>query len=669
MLRCRGLFQGANALLFDESPTFSAPAAFGTFRVLHQAGSGVLGPVFRTSHPRRPDLVAIKAFKLDLLPEEVVRLADALRRLAADPPAHPALAAIVDAGLEGTTPFLATEFLIGDTLDVVLRRRAPLGVPEALRLLTPVGEALDAAWAAGAGHGALHPRDVFVGSEAHAVKVTGVGIVPALEAAGLSAPARRPYAAPERTSGAWDRRADVYSLAVVAHELLTGRRPAGANEQDGVFASDVTPEQRVAIRRVLSRGLAERPDDRYPTATAFLEAVAAAGAGAAVPARPAPAAEPIQPDLLRLATSDETHGPPDQLPPAEVPPVRHDLPLAAMSEFAPESDSGPTMLDLDEPALVESVRSPMAAAAPSFRDRIEPLEELSYRPAAGQHEPGDPVLTARTPVWQPSAPPRSSHASRWVAIVLVGLVAGAAAGYFAGAYDPFAEATLEDQPVADVATAVEPGTGSPTPPPEPPIQPSTGTDADTVAALAPPATDPAPDPPATPRVRDVAPPERPAAPPLGAALAIRSQPSGAMVTIDGRLMGETPIVLRDLAAGPYLLQVARPGYAPHQERVTLPAGGGERTLSVALEAGVTAPGPAQRSPAPGPGRGAIEVDSSPRGARVVVDGRFVGLTPLRLPEVASGSHAVTVELAGHSSVTRRALVESGQTAKVSVALR
>jgi hypothetical protein len=458
----------------------------------------------------------------------------------------------------------------------------------------------------------------------------------------------------------------VYSLAVVAHELLTGRRPAGANEQDGVFAPDVTPEQRVAIRRVLSRGLAERPDDRYPTATAFLEAVAAAGAGAAVPARPAPAAEPIQPDLLLLPTSEEAHAPADRLPPAAAPHARH---VAAMSEFAPESDSGPTMLHSDEPALVESVRPPMAADRPSVRDRIEPLEELSYRPAAGQHEPGDPVLTARAPVWQPSAPPRSSHASRWVAIVLVGLAAGAAAGYFAGAYDPFAEATLEDQPVADVTTAVEAGTGSLTPPPEPPIQPSTGTDAGPVSAPAPPATDPAPEAPARPRVRDVAPAERPAAPPLGAALAIRSQPSGAMVTIDGRLMGETPIVLRDLAAGPYLLQVARPGYAPHQERVTLPAGGGERTLSVALEAGVTAPGPAQRSPAPGPGRGAIQVDSTPRGARVVVDGRFVGLTPLRIPEVASGSHAVTIELAGHSSVTRRTLVESGQTAKVSVALR
>ena len=241
-------FQGVIALLFDESSSVGAPAAFGTFRVLHQVGSGVLGPVFRTCDPRHADLIAVKAFRLDLRPEQVVRLADALRRLVVGRPEHPAVATLLDAGLEGTTASLAAEYLTGDTLDIVLRRNGPLTLGHALPFLTPIAEAIDAGWAVGVGHGTLHPRDVFVGTDARGVKLTGLGVAQAIENAELAVPLRRPYAAPERSRGPWDIRADVYSLAVIAHELLTGRRPAGATEQDGVFAPEVSPEQRVAIR-------------------------------------------------------------------------------------------------------------------------------------------------------------------------------------------------------------------------------------------------------------------------------------------------------------------------------------------------------------------------------------------------------------------------------------
>jgi hypothetical protein len=142
-----------------------------------------------------------------------------------------------------------------------------------------------------------------------------------------------------------------------------------------------------------------------------------------------------------------------------------------------------------------------------------------------------------------------------------------------------------------------------------------------------------------------------------------------MVTLDGRLVGETPLVLRDLAAGPYLLQVARPGYAPHRERVTVPPGGRERTLTFALEAGVTSPGDAGALPAAAAAPGAIHVDSTPRGARVIVNGQFVGHTPLRIAEVRPGQHTVTIELADHSSVTRRTSVGPGQIVTLSVPLR
>jgi serine/threonine-protein kinase len=662
MLRCRGHSQGVNALLFDESPSLSAPAAFGTFRVLHQVGSGVLGPVFRTSDPRRPELAAVKAFKLDLPPADVVRLADELRRLAASPPRHPALTSIIEAGLEGTTAFLATEYLIGDTLDVAIRRRSPSTLAEAIRLLRPVAEALDAAWADGIGHGSLHPRDVFVGSEAHEVKVTGVGVGQALERAGLSVPLRRQYAAPERITGVWDQRADVFSLGVLAHELLTGRRPAGPNEQDGVFSAGVSPEHRVAIRRVLSRALSERAEDRFVTNTALLEALEGVAAGGPL-LEAVPAAEPVASDPLPLLRAGrETSATLFDLHLSE--PTSSETP--ATSAAATESQPLPPPDDFRELFPAEQRTAPdrpdTSPEDHSVELAREAVDDLAYRSPLREEARG---FDRPVPIWQPP-PPARFRAATWLPVVLICLATGALIGYLASGDEPSvmppaselarvetpAEGLAGSEAVAPSVSEQEPAASAPSVAPVAPAEEGPSTALPSAAAPPPPA-------------------ERPLAS-SGGALSIRSQPAGAMVTLDGRLMGETPLVLRDLAAGPYLLQVARPGYAPRLERVTVPSRGREQTLTFALEAGVTSPDqiPVNPRPAAAAGTvGALDVDSTPRGARVIIDGRYVGLTPLRVPELAAGSHTVTLELANHSSVTRRTAIEPGTIAKLSVALR
>ena len=64
----------------DDPTAFAPPPAFGPFRVLHQVGVGVLGPVFRTYEPTRDRLVAVKVFRLDIVPELAQALASALNR-------------------------------------------------------------------------------------------------------------------------------------------------------------------------------------------------------------------------------------------------------------------------------------------------------------------------------------------------------------------------------------------------------------------------------------------------------------------------------------------------------------------------------------------------------------------------------------------------------------
>ena len=62
------------------------------------------------------------------------------------------------------------------------------------------------------------------------------------------------------------------------------------------------------------------------------------------------------------------------------------------------------------------------------------------------------------------------------------------------------------------------------------------------------------------------------------------------------------------------------------------------------------------------------VDSRPQSARVIVDGRFIGVTPLRVPELVAGNHAVRLELAGHRSFVTSVDVKPTELARVTAAL-
>jgi hypothetical protein len=106
------------------------------------------------------------------------------------------------------------------------------------------------------------------------VRVTGLGVARALESAGAQAPVRRPYAAPERVAGASpDRRADVFSLATLAHELLWGRRVAAIGSEGASSLADLPGARMDALRPVFAKALAEDPASRFATALDFAEAL------------------------------------------------------------------------------------------------------------------------------------------------------------------------------------------------------------------------------------------------------------------------------------------------------------------------------------------------------------------------------------------------------------
>lgn len=239
---------------------------------MHQVGAGVLGPVFRVYDPETDRHAALKAFPLDLTPEQAAAFAEQLQRLTTLGLDHPSLLPPQAAGVEGSTAYLVQEYFAADSIDTAIRQYGPAPVNDALRLVGHLAGALDFAAAAGVRHGALHPRDVLVAPRD--VRMTGIGVAEALESVGVRVAPRRPYSAPERGEGReWDGRADTYSLAVIAYELLTGRRPTPAGESLRAETQSIAAAEPAALEEVFARAFTARPEDRYPAALSFAAAL------------------------------------------------------------------------------------------------------------------------------------------------------------------------------------------------------------------------------------------------------------------------------------------------------------------------------------------------------------------------------------------------------------
>jgi hypothetical protein len=245
--------------------------------VLHQIGIGTLGPVFRTYEPTRDRLVAVKVFRLDIVPEQAQVLADTLTRATEASLLHPSIVEPIASGVEGTLAYRAEEYVAAESLDVAMRHYAPAPIDKALPFITQLAGAIDFARAAGVGHGGLHPRDIFVTPDE--ARATGFGVVEALEEVGIRAPIRRPYTAPERIEGGpWGTPADVFSLAAITFELLTGRRPAGPGAQAASLPEGPRSE---AMQAVLARAMDQDPARRYSSALGFAGALESAARGEA----------------------------------------------------------------------------------------------------------------------------------------------------------------------------------------------------------------------------------------------------------------------------------------------------------------------------------------------------------------------------------------------------
>ena len=183
---------------------------------------------------------------------------------------HPHVVTVYDTGRWRGRPFLVMQYQPGGSIEDALSE-GPIPWERALRWLREIGDALDTAHAFGVVHRDLKPANLLL-DDRGGVQIADFGIASAVDGTSLTLTGTilgtAGYLAPEvargdRATGASDR----YSLAVVACELLTRRRPP---------APDLPPR----VREVFESALAERPEERPPTAGAFVSALEAAVAPA-----------------------------------------------------------------------------------------------------------------------------------------------------------------------------------------------------------------------------------------------------------------------------------------------------------------------------------------------------------------------------------------------------
>ncbi len=403
--------------------------SFGRYKVAEEIGRGAMGVVYRAVDPSIGRSVAIKAINRTYLESVGVQPGEYAERFQREAQVagalnHPHIVKIFDLGPD----YIVMEYVEGQTLAGLLRQRGRLPREVALRLLGEAASALDHAHSSGIVHRDIKPANFMVQSDG-SVKVMDFGLA-RIESSTLTAAGEvlgsAAYMAPEVVLGqSADARSDIFSLAVVAYELLAGVRPFAGPTVSAIIQSVVRTTPRSVreldaslqseVDAVFTRALAKEPAARYPSAGDFAQALSAAAWS-----KSADAAEPLaalvddsaSSDVgeatLILATASTIRAP-------EPPPAPEEMTTILSVEADELAETGEVVLPVTatpaEDTSATVIIAPRAASVPEPEEEVETPATVMLRapqaePPVAQADPQDVVatviLSARPPIAAPA---------------------------------------------------------------------------------------------------------------------------------------------------------------------------------------------------------------------------------------------------------------------------
>jgi tRNA A-37 threonylcarbamoyl transferase component Bud32 len=583
------------------------------YKIVGELGRGAMGVVYKAQDPAIGRMIAIKSIRLGELTEESERdrLRERLFREAqsAGILSHPGIVTIYDIAEQDGMAYIFMELVNGPPLEKLLKAEQTPDKETLLSLFRQTAAALDYAHKKGIVHRDIKPANIMVHEDGTA-KVTDFGVAKIVSQqmtqAGtiMGTPS---YMSPEQVQGGTiTGRADQFSLAVIAYEVLTGEKPFTADYLPTllfkIVREEVTPPQRLnptlssEVETVMRRALSKNPANRYETCVEFVNALAAAcsASGDWVP-------------LPRGAHHNlPTAGSQDGLA-ATMAETMAAEPMAAKTMAA--EALAETMADTAVPIPVAAPSRPEPKIEHPPEATAEPKPEPVTVPVAKAVEPEAAPVTERPTERIPPPPP--SHTGR---NVMFGVLAAAVVGVAAFLFWPKTQA-----PVPPEAPTVSQSAPAATAPPDP-----VATPAQAPASEA--ASTPAPTPAAVPPAPRSLPRTPPA--PTEAPFEITTNPGSADATFDGNpdLHCTTPCTL-NLSLGRHTLLLKHAGYRDAQRVFTLPNDPG---LIVSLE----------------PARGTLSVVTNPAGLAVFIDGEEQARkTPANFT-LSVGEHRVQVVRGG-----------------------
>lgn len=246
-------------------------------------GKGAMGLVYRGVDPDINRPVALKTIRLDFLtdPKEMEEMKVRLyfEAQAAGKLSHPNIVVIYDVGSEGTVQYIAMEFLEGQTLEEMIKRKVNFNFKIVAKIIYQICSALQYAHEQGIVHRDIKPANIMVMPD-YSIKVMDFGIA-RIESANLTktgvAMGTPNYISPEQLKGQKvDGRSDIFSLGIVVYEMLIGERPfKGDNltsliynvvNTEAELPSKINPRVPPLFDHICQRALKKDPAERYQKA-------------------------------------------------------------------------------------------------------------------------------------------------------------------------------------------------------------------------------------------------------------------------------------------------------------------------------------------------------------------------------------------------------------------